>query len=54
MVEKAARPADARVMTFLPSGMHDQLREIADTSRRSRHSLVLEGLNLVFEQRGKS
>ena len=32
---------------------HDQLRELAFTTRRSQHSLLLEGLNLIFEQHGK-
>ena len=62
MTKKAAavppeppRPAnDTRTLTLrLPPVVHDQLREIAYTSRRSQHSLLMEGLNLLFEQHGK-
>jgi hypothetical protein len=45
---------DTRTQTLrLPPIVHDQLREIAYTSRRSQHSLLMEGLNLLFEQHGK-
>jgi hypothetical protein len=37
----------------LPPIVHDQLREMAFTSRRSQHSLLMEGLNLLFERHGK-
>jgi predicted transcriptional regulator len=37
----------------LPEAVHDQLREIAFHSRRSQHSLAMEGLNTVFERHGK-
>jgi hypothetical protein len=33
--------------------VHDQLREMAFTSRRSQHSLLMEGLNMLFERHGK-
>jgi Antitoxin-like ribbon-helix-helix len=50
----AAASGDTRTLTLrLPSVVHDQLREIAYTSRRSQHSLLMEGLNLLFEQHGK-
>jgi hypothetical protein len=63
MTKKAAAAApepaahaggDTRTLTLrLPPIVHDQLREIAYTSRRSQHSLLMEGLNLLFEQHGK-
>ena len=50
----AAAAGDTRTLTLrLPPVVHDQLREIAYTSRRSQHSLLMEGLNLLFEQHGK-
>ena len=50
----AAASGDTRTLTLrLPPVVHDQLREIAYTSRRSQHSLLMEGLNLLFEQHGK-
>jgi hypothetical protein len=50
----AAAGGDTRTLTLrLPPVVHDQLREIAYTSRRSQHSLIMEGLNLLFEQHGK-
>ena len=50
----AAAGGDTRTLTLrLPPVVHDQLREIAYTSRRSQHSLLMEGLNLLFEQHDK-
>lgn len=37
----------------LPELVHEQLREIAYKERKSQHSLLLEGLNVVLERRGK-
>lgn len=49
----AAKPA-TRVLTLrLPEPVHDQIREMAFTSRRSQHALLLEALNLLFERHGK-
>jgi hypothetical protein len=43
-----------RTLTLrLPEVVHDQLREMAFTARRSQHSLCMEGLNLLFERHGK-
>jgi len=62
MAKKAAAPprvsaeptGESRTLTLrLPPQVHDQLREMAFTSRRSQHSLLLEGLNLLFERHGK-
>jgi hypothetical protein len=52
-----AEPAgtgETRTLTLrLPPVVHDQLREMAFTSRRSQHALLLEALNLLFERHGK-
>lgn len=55
----AAMPAPpatngTRTLTLrLPPLVHDQLRELAFTARRSQHSMMMEGLNLLFERHGK-
>jgi hypothetical protein len=55
---EAIQPAPAsgalRTLTLrLPEVVHDQLREMAFSLRRSQHSLCMEGLNLLFERHGK-
>jgi hypothetical protein len=43
-----------RTLTLrLPEAVHEQLRELAFHSRRSQHSLAMEGLNCLFERNGK-
>jgi predicted transcriptional regulator len=43
-----------RTLTLrLPEAVHEQLRELAFHSRRSQHSLAMEGLNCLFERKGK-
>jgi chromosome partitioning protein len=43
-----------RTLTLrLPEAVHEQLRELAFHSRRSQHSLAMEGLNCMFERNGK-
>lgn len=37
----------------LPVAVHEQLREMAYTSRRSQHALAMEALNLLFDRHGK-
>ncbi len=37
----------------LVPAVHDQLREMAYTSRRSQHSLLLEALDDLFRKHGK-
>lgn len=37
----------------LPVAVHEQLREMAYTSRRSQHALTMEALNLLFDRHGK-
>jgi hypothetical protein len=52
----AAPPEEGTFRTLtlrLPVPVHEQLRELAFTDRRSQHSLLMEGLNLLFERRGK-
>ncbi len=45
---------DVRTLTLrLAPIVHDQLREMAFTSRRSQHALLLEALNLLFVEHGK-
>ena len=42
----------ARHVRLVPA-VHDQLREMAYTSRRSQHSLLLEALDDLFRKHGK-
>jgi len=37
---------------YLPPAIHDQLRELAFAERVKMHSLLMEGLDLVFRDRG--
>ena len=52
---KTDKPAgDIKTLTLrLPEPVHDQLREMSYTSRRSQHALLMEALNLLFEKSGK-
>jgi predicted HicB family RNase H-like nuclease len=51
---KASPDGETRTLTLrLPPMVHDQLREMAFTSRKSQHALLLEALNLLFERHGK-
>ncbi len=50
----AQADGETKTLTLrLPPVVHDQLREMAFTGRRSQHSLLLEALNLLFERHGK-
>ena len=56
----APEPAEAagkgaiRTLTLrLPEVVHDQLREMAYSSRRSQHDLLMEALNDFFAKSGK-
>ena len=54
----AAQPAgeggETKTLTLrLAPMVHDQLREMAFSSRRSQHALLMEALNLLFERHGK-
>jgi hypothetical protein len=57
--EPAAEPAAARRQArtiqqtvYLPPAVHDQLRELAFSERVRMHTLLMEGLDLVFRGRG--
>ena len=46
--------SETRTLTLrLAPAVHDQLREMAYTSRRSQHSLLLEALDDLFRKHGK-
>jgi hypothetical protein len=50
----SAGSGEIRTLTLrLPPVVHDQLREMAFTSRRSQHALLLEALNDLFQKHGK-
>jgi hypothetical protein len=52
--ERPPSRGTVRILTLrLPEAVHEQLREIAFHSRRSQHSLAMEGLNLLFQRMGK-
>ncbi len=46
------RPATIQQTVYLPPTVHDQLRELAFAERVKMHSLLMEGLDLVFRARG--
>jgi hypothetical protein len=49
-----AAEAETKTLTLrLPLVVHDQLREMAFSARRSQHSLLMDALNLLFERHGK-
>lgn len=37
---------------YLPPAVHDQLRELAFAERVKMHTILMEGLDLVFKTRG--
>lgn len=46
------RPATIQQTVYLPPTVHDQLRELAFAERVKMHSILMEGLDLVFKARG--
>jgi hypothetical protein len=50
------RPSATKAATiqtvYLPPAVHDQLRELAFAERTKMHSLIMEGLDAVFRDRG--
>jgi len=51
---KPGPTSDTKTLTLrLPEVVHEQLREMAFTARRSQHSLLMEAVNLLFERHGK-
>jgi hypothetical protein len=52
--QPAEEGAGTRTLTLrLAPVVHDQLREMAFSSRRSQHALLMDALNLLFERHGK-
>jgi hypothetical protein len=49
-VQRAPRTIQQTV--YLPPAVHDQLRELAFAERVKMHSILMEGLDLVFRARG--
>ena len=47
-----ARPDIAKSTIYLPSAVHDRLREIAFTERCKVHDLIMEGIDRMLESRG--
>lgn len=48
-------PAEKRVIrqtAYLPSPVHEQLRRLAFEERAKMHDYLIEGLDLVFKNRG--
>ena len=55
-VTVATPEPDAPIKTLtlrLPVLVHDQLREMAFSARKSQHLLLMEALNMLFEREGK-
>ncbi len=46
------RPRTVQQTVYLTPAVHDQLRELAFAERVKMHSLLMEGLDLVFKARG--
>ena len=53
--ENITRPTRAKPVqqtAYLPPQVHEQLRHLAHEERVKMHDLLLEGLDLVFKERG--
>ena len=46
------KPRTVQQTVYLTPAVHDQLRELAFAERVKMHSLLMEGLDLVFKDRG--
>ena len=46
------RPGLKQQTAYLPEPVYEQLRALAFEERRKMHDLLMEGLDLVFRQRG--
>jgi hypothetical protein len=46
------RPGLKQQTAYLPEPVYEQLRALAFEERRKMHDLLMEGLDLVFKQRG--
>ena len=49
-----ARPSKRQVSVYLPIPVHEYLRTLAFESRRSIHSILMEGLDKVLAEHGTS
>lgn len=49
-----ARPTKRQVSVYLPISVHEYLRTLAFESRRSIHSILMEGLDKVLTEHGTS
>ena len=49
---KRPRPGLKQQTAYLPEPVYEQLRALAFEERRKMHDLLMEGLDLVFKQRG--
>lgn len=45
-------PSVRRQTLYMPPRVHDQLRELAFTERKSQQRLIREALNMLFADRG--
>ncbi len=50
--EGGRRPGLKQQTAYLPEPVYEQLRALAFEERRKMHDLLMEGLDLVFKQRG--
>jgi hypothetical protein len=46
------KPTTIQQTVYLPPAVHDQLRELAFSERVKMHTILMEGLDLVFKARG--
>jgi hypothetical protein len=46
-------PALRTVTVRMPSAMHEQLRTLAFHERTAQHTLIMEGINLMFRRHGQ-
>ena len=49
-----ARPRKRQVSVYLPIPVHERLRLMAFESRRSMHSILMEGLDKILREHGTS
>lgn len=49
-----ARPGKRQLSVYLPIPVHEHLRRLAFESRRSIHSILMEGLDKVLAEHGTS
>lgn len=42
----------AKTTVYVPQAVYEQWRELAFTERKKMHDYLLEGLNMVFQNRG--